>query len=138
MLRRAMLVCCAHCGTGAVAVGCYITSGGGRLTVKETGGHFGCPNQRTEKRNADCKRLGQAAEGHCLHAGCRHLGADTQAAKRTFRVRSGSIDLTAFARASLAVELGDGRPAALLLQATEALVGLVRREGPQTGQAGTG
>ncbi|MER5617566.1 DUF6420 family protein [Streptomyces sp. NPDC002215] len=119
----------------AVAVGRYVTPGGGRLTVRESGAHFqitldhlGCPAQLTEEKNALFKRLGLAAEGHCLHAGCRHHAADSEAVLRSFQLRTGSIDLTAFVRAALAVELGDERPADLLLQGAEALVGPVRKE----------
>ncbi|MEO3978042.1 DUF6420 family protein [Streptomyces sp. CAU 1734] len=122
-----------------VTVGRYVTPGGGRLTVREsrvhlqiTLDHLGCPAQLTEEKNALFKRLGLAAEGHCLHAGCRHPAADTQAVLRSFQLRTGSIDLTTFVRAALAIELGDSRPTNLLLQATEALIGPVRRKDPQT------
>lgn len=123
---------------GTVAPGRYVTPGGGRLTIEESGthvriklDHLGCPAQVTEEKNADFKRLGLAAEGHCLHAGCRHPAADAQAVLRTFQVRTGSIDLTAFVRAALAVELGDYRPVDLLLKETEALVGPVRQVGDE-------
>ncbi|MFE2038209.1 DUF6420 family protein [Streptomyces scopuliridis] len=96
--------------------------------------HLGCPAQLTEEKNAVFKRLGLAAEGYCLHAGCRHHAADAQAVLRSFQLRTGSIDLTAFVRAALAVELGDERPADLLLQDAEAPVGPVRREDPQGGE----
>ncbi|MFC8208806.1 DUF6420 family protein [[Kitasatospora] papulosa] len=124
---------------GTVAVsGRYVTPGGGRLTVKKAGTHFqitldhlGCPAQLTEEKNALFKRLGLAAEGHCLQAGCRHHVADAGAVLRSFQLRTGSIDLTAFVRAALAVELGDEHPVDRLLQDTEALVGPVRRADPQ-------
>ncbi|MFJ7137983.1 DUF6420 family protein [Streptomyces fungicidicus] len=46
----------------------------------------------------------------------------------------GRIELTAFVRAALAVELGDERPVDVLLKDAEALVGPVRRVGPQAGE----
>ncbi|MEU9485893.1 DUF6420 family protein [Streptomyces decoyicus] len=116
-----------------VAAGRYVTPGGGRLTVRTTGAHFlitldhlGCPAQLTEAKTAAYRRLGLAAEGHCLHAGCRHHGSDAGAVLRSFHLRSGSIDLTAFVRAVLAVELGDERPTDRLLKDAEALAGPVR------------
>ncbi|MFB7176869.1 DUF6420 family protein [Streptomyces sp. NPDC056257] len=119
-------------GTVSVDDRC-ITPGGGRLTVKKAGHHFqirldhlGCPAQLTEEKNALYKRLGLAAEGHCLHAGCRHPAADAESVLRTFQLRTGSIDLTAFVRAALAVELGDERPVERLLQDAETLAGPVR------------
>ncbi|MFD6967774.1 DUF6420 family protein [Streptomyces sp. NPDC059949] len=78
------------------------------------------------RKNAFFKRLGLAAEGHCPHAGCRHAAADAEAVLRTFQLRTGSIDLTAFVRAALTVELGDERPVDRLLQDAAALVGPVR------------
>ncbi|KWT63538.1 hypothetical protein ADL21_02365 [Streptomyces albus subsp. albus] len=116
-----------------VAVGRYVTPGGGRLTVRQAGAHhqitldhLGCPAQLTEEKNAVFRQLGLAAEGHCLHAGCRHHAADAGAVFRSFQLRTGSIGLTAFVRAALAVELGDNGPVDRLLQETEALVGPVR------------
>ncbi|MEU2269797.1 DUF6420 family protein [Streptomyces olindensis] len=128
---------------GTVEVGGrYITPGGGRLTVRTDGkhhkitlDHLGCPAQLTKEKNALFKRLGLAAEGHCLHARCRHRAADAGAVLRSFQLRTGSIDLTAFVRAALAVELGDERPVDQLLREAEALVGPVRRPDPQ-GQEG--
>ncbi|AQW50731.1 DUF6420 family protein [Streptomyces violaceusniger] len=124
---------------GAVAVGGrYVTPGGGRLTVRKDGKHFqitldhlGCPAQLTEEKTALFKRLGLAAKGHCLHAGCGHHVADAGAVLRSFHLRTGSIDLTAFVRAALAVELGDQHPVDRLLQDAEALVGPVRGADPQ-------
>uniref|UniRef100_UPI002F91BD0D DUF6420 family protein n=1 Tax=Streptomyces virginiae TaxID=1961 RepID=UPI002F91BD0D len=118
---------------GTVAIGRYLTPGGGRLTIQESGAHFeikldhlGCPAQLTETKNATFKRLGLAAEGHCLHAGCRHRATDTETVLRTFRLRNDSIDLNAFVRALLAIELGDSHPTDRLLTETEALAGPVR------------
>ncbi|MET8613916.1 DUF6420 family protein [Streptomyces misionensis] len=91
--------------------------------------HLGCPAQLTDGKNALYKRLGLAAEGHCPRAGCRHYAADAEGVLRSFQVRLGSIDLSAFVRAALAIELGDKRPTDLLLQETEALAGPVRRKG---------
>ncbi|GAA2605145.1 hypothetical protein GCM10010304_63660 [Streptomyces roseoviolaceus] len=124
---------------GTVAVGSRsVTPGGGRLTVRKAGAHFqitrdhvGCLAQLAEEKTGLLKRLGLAAEGHCLQAGCRHRAADAGAVLRSFQLRTGSIDLTAFVRAALAVELGDERPVDRLLQDAEALVGPVRRAAPQ-------
>ncbi|MFD7341886.1 DUF6420 family protein [Streptomyces violascens] len=46
---------------------------------------------------------------------------------RSFTLRTGSPDLTAFVRAALAIELGDERRGDRLLKDTEALAGPVRR-----------
>lgn len=75
-----------------------------------------------------------AAEGHCQHAGCRHHVADAGAVLRSFKLLTGSIELTALVRAALAVELGDERPVDLLLKDAETLAGPVRRADPQTGE----
>ncbi|MFJ7137985.1 DUF6420 family protein [Streptomyces fungicidicus] len=127
---------------GTVKVGGrYVTPGGGRLTVRKDGkhlqitlDHLGCPAQLTKEKTALFRRLGLAAEGHCLHAGCRHHAADAGAVLRSFTLRTGRIELTAFVRAALAVELGDERPVDVLLKDAEALVGPVRRVGPQAGE----
>jgi hypothetical protein len=117
-----------------VASGRYVTPGGGRLNVRTTGAHFlitldhlGCPAQLTDEKTGAYRRLGLAAEGHCLHAGCRHSALDAGAVLRSFKLRTGSIDLTAFVRAALAVELGEERPVDRLLQDAEAVAGPVRR-----------
>ncbi|MEU7206081.1 DUF6420 family protein [Streptomyces sp. NPDC045470] len=127
------------------AVGRYVTPGGGRLTVREAGAHrqitldhLGCPAQLTEEKNAVFRRLGLAAEGHCLHAGCRHRAADAGAVFRSFQLRAGSIGLTVFVRAALAVELGDYSPVDRLLQEAEALAGPVRTASGTKGQADAG
>ena len=123
-----------------VTAGRYVTPGGGRLTIRppEKPGHIrisldhlGCPAQLTEEKNAAFKRLALAAEGHCVHAGCRHHAAYGGGVLRSFEVRDGSITLTAFVRAALAVELGDFGPADRLLQESEALAGPVRQEGEE-------
>lgn len=74
------------------------------------------------------------AEGHCLHAGCRHHVAAAGAVLRSFALRTSSIELTAFVRAALVIELGDERPVDLLLKDAEALAGPVRRADPQAGE----
>ncbi|MEU9922092.1 DUF6420 family protein [Streptomyces griseoluteus] len=120
-----------------VAAGRYITPGGGRLTIRpaEMGAHIritldhlGCPAQLTDEKNAAFKRLALAAEGYCVQAGCQHRAAYADGVLRIFEVRNGSIALSAFVRAALAVELGDFTPPDRLLQSTEALAGPVRRE----------
>ncbi|MGW1617053.1 DUF6420 family protein [Streptomyces sp. NPDC002285] len=112
--------------------------GGGRLTIRPpekpahiriTLDHLGCPAQLTDEKNAAFKRLSLAAEGHCVHAGCRHRAAYADGVLRIFEVRTGSIELAAFVRAALAVELGDFTITDRLLQEAEALAGPVRREG---------
>ncbi|WP_420708471.1 DUF6420 family protein [Streptomyces sp. ERV7] len=50
---------------------------------------------------------------------------------RSFPLRTGSIDRTAFIRAAHAIELGEERPVDLLLKNAEALAGPVRRADPQ-------
>jgi len=121
-----------------VTPGRYVTPGGGRLTIRPpempahiriTLDHLGCPAQLTDEKNAAFKRLALAAEGHCVHAGCRHRAAYADGVLRIFEVRNGSIMLAAFVRAALAVELGDFNPADRLLQETEALAGPVRQSG---------
>ncbi|MFE4574604.1 DUF6420 family protein [Streptomyces chartreusis] len=123
-----------------VAPGRYVTPGGGRLTIRPPGepahiritlDHLGCPAQLTDEKNTAYKRLALAAEGHCVHAGCRHRAAYADGMLRIFEVRTGSIALAAFVRAALAVELGDFTPTDRLLQETEALAGPVRQEGDQ-------
>ncbi|MDT0567002.1 DUF6420 family protein [Streptomyces sp. NPDC014892] len=47
------------------------------------------------------------AEGRCLEAGCRHRARFSPGVFRCFEVWKDAIDLTAFVRALLAVELGD-------------------------------
>ncbi|MEW2577673.1 DUF6420 family protein [Streptomyces syringium] len=121
-----------------VTAGRYVTPGGGRLTIpnaaknaahlRVTLDHFGCPAQCTEEKNAAFKRLALAAEGYCLQAKCRHA-AYAGGVLRSFEVRTGSIPLTAFVRAALAVELGDFTLADRLLQETEARFGPVRQAG---------
>jgi len=122
----------------AVTPGRYVTPGGGRLTIKKTTAHIqitldhlGCPAQLTDDKNAAFKRLGLAAEGRCLHAGCTHRVSDAGAVLRSFKVRAGTIGLAGFVRAALAVELGDFAPVARLLGETEALVGPVRQAGEE-------
>ncbi|WP_411099002.1 DUF6420 family protein [Streptomyces sp. x-45] len=124
---------------GTVEVGGrYVTPGGGRLTVRKDGkhlqitlDHLGCPAQLTPEKTALFERLGLAAEGHCLHAGCRHHVAAAGEVLRSFALRTGSIELITFVRAALAIELGDERPVDRLLKDTEALAGPVRRTGPK-------
>ncbi|WP_128380434.1 DUF6420 family protein [Streptomyces cavernae] len=119
-----------------VTPGRYVTPGGGRLTIRPpekpahiriTLDHLGCPAQLTDEKNAAFKRLALAAEGHCVHAGCRHHAAYADGVLRIFEVRTGSIALAEFVRAALAVELGDFTPTDRLLQETEALAGPVRQ-----------
>ncbi|MER5252294.1 DUF6420 family protein [Streptomyces sp. NPDC002855] len=120
-----------------VTAGRYVTPGGGRLTIPElaknaahlrvTRDHLGCPAQHTEEKNAAFKRLALATEGYCLQAKCRHAAAYAGGVLRSFEVRTGSIPLTAFVRAALAVELGDFALADRLLQETEARFGPVRQ-----------
>ncbi|MET9562513.1 DUF6420 family protein [Streptomyces tauricus] len=126
---------------GPVAPGRYVTPGGGRLTIRPpetpahtriTLDHLGCPAQLTDEKNAAYKRLALAAEGHCVHAGCRHDAAYTDGVLRIFEMRTTSITLAKFVRAALAVELGDFTPVDRLLQETEALAGPVgQREADQ-------
>ncbi|MGW0672286.1 DUF6420 family protein [Streptomyces sp. NPDC002746] len=110
--------------------GRYVTPGGGRLTVRKDGKHLqitldnlGCPAQFTTEKTVLFERLGLAAEGHCFHAGCRHHVSAAGAVLRSFALRAGGIDLTAFVRAALAIELGDERPVDRLLKDVEALAG---------------
>ncbi|NED35827.1 DUF6420 family protein [Streptomyces sp. SID8499] len=123
---------------GPVTPGRYLTPGGGRLTIRPaekrahtriTLDHLGCPAQVTDEKDAAFMRLAQAAEGYCVQARCRHHAAYSGGVLRIFEVRKGSIELTAFVRAALAVELGDFTPTDRLFQETEALVGPVRRDG---------
>ncbi|MFI2369824.1 DUF6420 family protein [Streptomyces sp. NPDC018833] len=97
-----------------MTLGRHLTPGEGRLTVGKSGtyfqitlDHLGRPAQLAEVKNDAFERLALAGEGHCLRAGCRHHIADPRAVLRSFQLRTGSIDLTAFVRAALAVELGD-------------------------------
>ncbi|MEJ8640564.1 DUF6420 family protein [Streptomyces sp. MS1.HAVA.3] len=110
-----------------------LTPGGGRLTIGSSGrhcritlDHLGCPAQDTEEKGEAFRRLALAAEGHCLLAGCRHEAAHQGGILRSFEFPAGSIETTAFVRALLAVELGDGGPAGRLLEEAEALAGPVR------------
>ncbi|MBZ3918158.1 DUF6420 family protein [Streptomyces acidiscabies] len=118
-----------------VEAGRYVTPGGGRLTIRKaeksahlriTLDHLGCPAQCTEEKNAAFRRLALAAEGYCVQAKCRHHAAFGDGVLRSFEVRTGSIPLTAFVRAALAVELGDPSLADRLLQEAEARFGPVR------------
>jgi len=59
---------------------------------------------------------------------------NTQPLSTMSALLEGRIELTAFVRAALAVELGDERPVDVLLKDAEALVGPVRRVGPQAGE----
>jgi hypothetical protein len=126
---------------GPVESGRYVTPGGGRLTIRKaeksahlriTLDHFGCPAQCTPEKDAAFRRLALAAEGHCVHAKCRHRPAFGDGVLRSFEVRTGSIPLAEFVRAALAVELGDPSIADRLLRRAEAQVGAVR---PATGRA---
>ncbi|MCY0953073.1 DUF6420 family protein [Streptomyces sp. H27-S2] len=126
---------------GPVPEGRCVPPGGGRLTVGSNGrhrqitlDHLGCPAQDTEEKAAAFRRLALAGEGHCLHAGCRHKAAHQAGILRSFEFPAGSIPVTAFVRALLAIE-GDERPAARLLQEAEALIGPVR---PLDGHGGEG
>lgn len=130
---------------GPMTPGRYVTPGGGRLTlrpaeirahVRITLDHLGCPAQLTEEKNAAFKRLALAAEGHCVHSGCRHRPAYADGVYRIFEVRNASITLAAFVRAALAVVLGDFAPADRLVQEAEALVGPVRREDEENQASG--
>ncbi|MGW1544420.1 DUF6420 family protein [Streptomyces sp. NPDC002309] len=123
-----------------VTPGRYVTPGGGRLTIhppeksahiRITLDHLGCPAQLTDEKNAAFKRLALAAEGHCVHAGCRHRAAYADGVLRIFEVCNGSVALAAFVRAALAVELGDFAPVDRLWRESEELAGPVRREGEE-------
>ncbi|MEV6250703.1 DUF6420 family protein [Streptomyces sp. NPDC051742] len=119
-----------------MALGRYITPGGGRLTIEKTSRHYrirldhlGCPAQDAEEKNRTFKRLALATEGHCLKAGCRHDPSYQDGIYRMFDLRLDSgISLAAFIRAVLAVELGNFRPAEALVAGTEELVGPVPTE----------
>ncbi|MEU5894528.1 DUF6420 family protein [Streptomyces sp. NPDC047461] len=91
--------------------------------------HLSCPAQSTDEKTAGFKRLALAAEEYCVRAGCRHLVVFSDGVHRFFEVRKGSIALTPFVRAALAVELGDFSLTDRLLQESEALAGPVRRDG---------
>ncbi|MEU9595034.1 DUF6420 family protein [Streptomyces sp. NPDC048193] len=115
----------------AVSPGRYITPGGGRLTIETTTAHhqitldhLGCDAQTTEPKEAAFKQLALAAEGRCLQAGCKHDARFSVGnVYRGFQVRRGSIELPAFVRALLAVELGDFGPAARLFGETSSSAG---------------
>lgn len=119
-----------------VKAGRYVTPGGGRLTIRKaernaahpriTLDHLGSPAQRTPEKDAAFRRLALAAEGYCIQAKCRHLAAFGLGVFRSFEVRTGSISLTTFVRAALAVELGDPSLADRLLEEAEARFGPVR------------
>ncbi|MGW2748947.1 DUF6420 family protein [Streptomyces sp. NPDC001450] len=116
---------------GPVSPGRYITPGGGRLTIEETTAHYritldhlGCDAQTTEPKETAFKQVALAAEGHCLQEGCKHHARFSSGnVYRCFEVRRGSIELSAFVRALLAIELGDFRPASQLAGETAAAVG---------------
>ncbi|MGW0335511.1 DUF6420 family protein [Streptomyces sp. NPDC003011] len=115
---------------GPVACGRYITPGGGRLTIEATGthhritlDHLGCDAQLTQEKDEAFKRLALAAEGRCLEAGCRHRARYSASVYRCFEVLTDRIELTAFVRALLAVELGDTGPVDRLVAETAAVVG---------------
>ncbi|MEU2603031.1 DUF6420 family protein [Streptomyces hirsutus] len=137
-----------------VIPGRYVTPGGGRLTIRKpaktfahlriTLDHLGCAAQLTEEKNAAFKRLALASEGYCFHAKCWHRTVYVGGVLRSFKVRTGSIQLAAFVRAALAIELGDFSLADRLLKETETLVGPVRladgrdEEDEEGGQAEAG
>lgn len=116
---------------GPIAPGRYLTPGGGRITIETTSAHhkvtvdhLGCDAQRTEPKEAAFKSLAFAAEGECLTAGCKHHAAFSEGnVYRMFEVRRGSIELTAFVRALLAIELGAFEPADRLFASTTAKAG---------------
>ncbi|MGW6308291.1 DUF6420 family protein [Streptomyces niveus] len=107
-----------------------LTPGGGRLTVRHGGvhhrvtlDHHGCPAQVTEEKDAAFRRLALAMEGPCLRAGCRHDIAYRRGVHRSFEFLAGSVEITVFVRALLAVELGDTGPVDRLAATTADLVG---------------
>jgi hypothetical protein len=110
---------------GPVKAGRYLTPGGGRLTIRTTAAHhrvtvdhLGCPAQATPEKERAFKELALAAEGRCLLAGCRHRALFCEGnVYRCFEVRRRTIELPAFVRALLAVELGDFAPTAALAAA---------------------
>ena len=101
-----------------VAVGRYLTPGGGRMTIKTTTvhhqvtlDHLGCPAQTTEPKEDALKRLALATEDQCLRAGCTHPARFSIGnVFRGFDVRTDVIELSVFVRALLAIELGDFAP----------------------------
>ncbi|CAM5671267.1 MULTISPECIES: DUF6420 family protein [Streptomyces] len=119
-----------------VEAGRYVTPGGGRLTIRKsetnsahlriTLDHLGCPAQCTPQKDNAFRRLALAAEGYCVHAGCRHRPAFSDGVMRCFEVRTSSIPLPAFVRAVLAIELGDLAPAGRLVEEAQARFGPVR------------
>ncbi|MFZ3562884.1 DUF6420 family protein [Streptomyces sp. BH097] len=114
-----------------ISPGRYITPGGGRLTIATTTAHhqitldhLGCDAQTSEPKEAAFKQLALAAEGRCLRAGCKHRARFSVGnVYRGFQVRRGSIELSAFMRALLAIELGDFGPATRLFDETSSTVG---------------
>lgn len=86
--------------------------------------HLGCDAQRTEPKEAAFKRLALAAEGECVTAGCKHCASFSEGnVYRMFEVRRGSLELTAFVRALLAIELGFFEPADRFFSSTTAKAG---------------
>ncbi|MFJ3184415.1 DUF6420 family protein [Streptomyces sp. NPDC086796] len=115
---------------GSVAAGRYITPGGGRLTIEAAGAHhrvtldhLGCEAQVTPEKDDAFRRLALAAEGRCLQAGCKHLASYQGGVFRHFEVVSGSIELSVFVRALLAIELSDFGPANRIATETAGIVG---------------
>lgn len=127
-----------------VEAGRYITPGGGRLTIRKserstahlriTLDHLGCPAQCTPEKDAAFRQLALAAEGYCVHAGCRHPAAFSDGVMRCFEVRTGSIPLAVFVRAVLAVELGDLAPVGRLVEESDARFGPARPPGVDAGR----
>ncbi|MET9954455.1 DUF6420 family protein [Streptomyces sp. NPDC006339] len=123
-----------------VRLGQHITPGGGRLTLEQrathftiTLDHFGCPAQSTLDKDAAFKTLALAAEGLCHAAGCRHRAAYRGGVLRKFEILKGTaLEIPAFVRALLAIELGDMRPATVLARRTQDIAGPPKRP------AGTG
>ncbi|WP_229879713.1 DUF6420 family protein [Streptomyces spectabilis] len=115
---------------GPVRAGRFVTPGGGRLGIhigrahhRVTLDHFGCPAQTTEPKTKAFKQLALAAEGHCVQAGCTHSARWTPGERRPFEVIRDGVELTAFVRALLAIEVGDFAPATRLFDSAVAAVG---------------
>jgi hypothetical protein len=115
---------------GAVAVGRYVTPGGGRLTIEKVGvhhritlDHLGCDAQTTAAKEEAFKRLALAAEGQCLLAGCAHRPRYVVNVYRCFLARTDRMPPVPFVRALLAIELGDFGPTDALAARTTAEVG---------------
>ncbi|MGX1800410.1 DUF6420 family protein, partial [Streptomyces albidoflavus] len=93
--------------------------------------HLGCDTQTTPPKEEAFKRLALASEGRCVLAGCAHRARYSIGnVYRTFQARTDWITPTAFARALLAIELGDSEPTDTLAAQTSTEVGHSPRRPP--------